>query len=102
MTYTIKIRETLLDLSVPKVMGVVNINSDSFYAESRALNEKQLLQKVDKHMKEGADIIDIGAMSSRPGAVLSNPNDEAKMIQWALEQIGKNFKCHISVDTVHS
>jgi dihydropteroate synthase len=83
-------------------MGVININENSFYENSRANSENNLLKLTEKHLKEGADIIDIGAMSSRPGALISKPEDEAKQIQSALKSITKHFECYISVDTVHS
>jgi dihydropteroate synthase len=102
MALIIKLNQNLLDLRSPKVMGVININENSFYENSRANSENNLLKLTEKHLKEGADIIDIGAMSSRPGALISKPEDEAKQIQSALKSITKHFDCYISVDTVHS
>ena len=64
----INCRGKLLDLSEPKVMGIVNINPDSFYAESRVTQIKTLVHKVEQMLLDGADIIDLGAYSTRPGA----------------------------------
>lgn len=58
----------VLDLSQPKVMAIVNVTDDSFYRGSRSSSEGQLLQSVSRAINEGADIIDIGGYSSRPGA----------------------------------
>lgn len=102
VNHTINICGDLLDLSEPKVMGVININSDSFYEASRAFSERDIVRLLEKHMSEGVDIIDIGAMSSRPGAVISDPDEEGKVIKWALNLIKKVYNGHISVDTVHS
>ena len=91
-----------MDLTIPKIMGVVNINADSFYSGSRVTSEKELISLVEKHVNEGVDIIDIGAMSSRPGALISNPDQEAEVIKWALYVVKKVYQGYISIDTVHS
>ncbi|MBK8620366.1 MAG: dihydropteroate synthase [Saprospiraceae bacterium] len=92
-----------LDLSVPKVMGVINVNGDSFYKNSRVTDHLSLLQQAEKMISEGADILDIGAMSSRPGAVLSNPDEETKIISESVSALRKRFPdIFISIDTVWS
>lgn len=91
-----------MDFRSPKVMGIININQNSFYENSRANNETQLLKLVEKHLKEGANIIDIGAMTSRPGAIISDAKEEVQIIKEALKAITKTFDTIISVDTVHS
>jgi dihydropteroate synthase len=94
--------DLFVDVSSPKVMGIVNINDDSFYKESRITNEKLLHKKVEDMLEAGADIIDIGAMSSRPGAELSNPLIESKTISHHIAAIRKKFpELFISVDTVY-
>lgn len=91
----------LLSLDKVSVMGIINITTDSFYAPSRANNENVILQKVEKMIEEGASIIDIGAMSSRPNdASLINTDDESKLICNTVSIIRKHFKdVWISVDT---
>ncbi len=92
-----------LDLSVPKVMGIINVNEDSFFKNSRVSDVGSLLERAQKMISEGADILDVGAMSSRPGAKLSDPNDEAKIISDSVSELKKHFpNVFISVDTVWS
>ena len=58
----------LIDLSSPKVMGILNLTPDSFYDGGMYKTDKTILQQVDKMLNEGATFIDVGAYSSRPGA----------------------------------
>ena len=84
-------------------MGILNINQDSFYAQSRFSDLELILAKVGEMLHEGATIIDIGGMSSRPGAVLSDPNEEADKMTPVFEAIHQAFpEAHLSIDTVHS
>lgn len=84
-------------------MGILNITPDSFYDGGKYNNiHKQLIQ-VEKMLSEGADIIDIGAASTRPGAKLSNPKDEIKILLPVIEAILKKIPdTLISIDTYHS
>ncbi|HKL38421.1 MAG TPA: dihydropteroate synthase, partial [Bacteroidales bacterium] len=66
--YLINCRGTLMDLSDPKVMGIINVTPDSFYRGSRHMQKDSVLEQVEKMKDEGADIIDLGSYSSRPGA----------------------------------
>lgn len=92
-----------LDLSVPKVMGIINVNEDSFFKNSRVSDVGSLLERAQKMISEGADILDVGAMSSRPGAKLSDPYEEAKIISVSVSELKKHFpNVFISVDTVWS
>lgn len=93
-----------LDLSEgPKVMGIINLNEDSFYAPSRINSMEALEKRIEEMMAEGVDILDIGAMSSRPGAQLSNPSEEAEKIGLTMAHIRKKFpNLFVSVDTVWS
>ncbi|MDB5282436.1 MAG: Dihydropteroate synthase, partial [Bacteroidota bacterium] len=61
---TINCRGKLIDLSSPKVMGILNITPDSFYDGGHYPGEKEILIQVEKMLKDGADFIDIGGMSS--------------------------------------
>ena len=77
----------LIDLSVPKVMGILNITPDSFYDGGSYKNEKDILLQVEKMGNEGATFIDIGAYSSRPGAEHISEDEELK--EWI--DIGLSF-----------
>lgn len=87
----------------PMVMGIINVNDDSFYAPSRVNSDHELLNRVESMLDSGVDLIDIGAMSSRPGSLLSDPDQEQKTISRCLNIIRKTFpEVFISVDTVWS
>ena len=97
---TINAGGKLIDLSTPKVMGILNITPDSFYAGSRAESVNDALQKAAKMLAEGADILDIGAYSSRPGAVDISEQEETDRLLPVVEAIAKNHPDTIlSVDT---
>lgn len=101
--YTIQVQGKLIDFSTTKVMGIVNLTPDSFYTESRFQEENNILKQVDKMLEEGADFIDLGAFSSRPGANMISKEEEKKRLVPALESIIKAFpNCCISVDTYRS
>jgi len=100
---TININGTLLDLSTPKIMGILNITPDSFYDGGVFNSDKKILNQVEKMISEGADMIDIGGYSSRPGANEVNIDDEIGRVIPAIELI-KNKFCDtiISIDTYRS
>lgn len=99
----IKLNKKIYDLSTPMIMGIVNVTPDSFYSGSRFTSDRSLLSAVEKMLKEGADIIDIGGYSSRPQAENISPNDEMNRLGNALEIILKKFpETLISVDTFRS
>src|SRR5690554_4198652 len=101
--YSINIKGKLTDFSTSKVMAVVNLTPDSFYASSRYAIEKDLLKKVESFLSEGADFIDIGAFSSRPDAKLIDEAEEEKRLLGTLEQLVKAFpEASFSVDTFRS
>lgn len=84
-------------------MGIVNINSDSFYGASRATTLNQILKLTENHIRGGAQFIDLGATSTRPGALLSQASDEITALLPAIGAIRKEFpKVYISVDTYHA
>ena len=92
-----------LDLSLPKVMGILNITPDSFYDGGKYNSLKSVLAQVEKMKGEGADIIDIGAYSSRPGAIHISEKEELNRITKVLEEIRKRYPDQIlSVDTFRS
>ncbi len=93
----------IINLSSALVMGIINITPDSFFSGSRFSGDAEILNYVEKILSEGADIIDIGAASSRPGAKLINPKDEQKVLMPILKAIVKKFpNAIISIDTYNS
>ena len=65
---TLNVRGRLVNLSTPKVMGILNVTPDSFYEGSRHVTEKDIVQHAEKMLAHGATFLDIGGYSSRPGA----------------------------------
>lgn len=100
---TIQIKGSLVDLSTPKVMGIVNLSPDSFYEKSRSFVSSEILKKCETMIEEGAKFIDIGAFSSRPGAELITEEEEEKRLLPILKEIRKQFpSILISIDTYRS
>lgn len=90
----------LIDLSVPKVMGILNFTPDSFYSGSRFDTEKDILEAAAAMLKDGADILDVGGYSSRPGAKDISSEEEGKRVFKAIKTINREFPdAVISVDT---
>ena len=103
MNMTINYKGQLVDLSSPKVMGILNVTPDSFYNGAHYKDEKDILLQVEKMLKEGATFIDIGAYSSRPNAKHINEDEELKRIIPIVELILKQFPdILISIDTFRS
>ena len=99
----INIGGKLLDLSVPKVMGIINVTPDSFYKGSRVLDEKEIVKSAMKMMDEGADIIDVGGYSSRPGAADVPQEEERSRVMNAVRIIRREIpETVLSVDTYRS
>ena len=99
----LRLKDKLFDLSKPKVMGIINCTPDSFYSESRIKSDKSLLFHVEKQIKEGADIIDIGGYSSRPGAKEISIKEEIERILPAISSVKKEFSdIPLSLDTFRS
>jgi len=92
-----------IDFSRPKIMGVLNLTPDSFYDGGKYHQEKQRAVRVENMLKEGADIIDIGAVSTRPGANMLSLDEELNRIIWPLERLVKLFPDAVfSIDTFRS
>ena len=90
----------LLDLSTPKVMGILNITPDSFYPGSRYNSDTEIINAAVRMVGEGADILDIGGYSSRPGAKEISPEDESERVLKAIKLIKKELpEAIISIDT---
>lgn len=96
----INVNGRLLDLSVPQVMGILNVTPDSFYADSRKQTELEIAERAKQILDEGASIIDIGAYSSRPNAEHISAEEEIKRLRTGLEILNRNHPdAIISVDT---
>src|SRR6185436_758044 len=101
--YTVNCKGRLLDLAEPKVMGILNITPDSFFDGGKFTEEKSIARQVKKMLDEGAAIIDIGAVSTRPGAKEVSEKEELKRLMPVLENLVKKFPGVIfSVDTYRS
>jgi len=99
----INIHGTLIDVSKPSVMGIVNITPDSFYSQSRFQHIDDVLKRTEQILSEGGSFIDIGAYSSRPGAENIGEEEEKDRLKPVLETISKQFpKAIISLDTFRS
>ena len=93
----------LIDLAEPKVMGILNITPDSFYSGSRSNTEKEILEKAESMLAEGATFLDLGAYSSRPGADDIPVDEELRRMLPAIELILKEFpEAILSIDTFRS
>ena len=100
---TINCKGQLIDLSIPKVMGILNITLDSFYDGGSYKNEKDILLQVEKMSNEGATFIDVGAYSSRPGAEHVSEKDELKRILPIVNLLVKAYpNILLSIDTFRS
>ena len=98
--YTINIRGRLLDLSRPIVMGILNATPDSFFADSRVQTEKEIFNRANSIITEGAKIIDVGACSTRPGGEVASDEEEMRRLEIALPIIRKaQPDAIISIDT---
>ena len=96
---SILIKGKLIDLSQPKIMGVLNANEDSFFKSSRFDNSQACL-KIENLIEDGANIIDIGAVSSRPGSIAVEENIELQRIKDIVDTIYQN-KYYEKVDSSH-
>ena len=100
---TINLNGNLMDLSTPKIMGILNVTPDSFYDGGMFDSNNKILDHVEKMLTDGADIIDVGGYSSRPGAKEVKLKDEIKRVVPTIELIKKEFnETIISVDTFRS
>lgn len=99
-TGTINVNGQLLDLSVPRVMGILNITPDSFLQESRRQTEEEIATRVRQIVDEGGDMIDIGAYSSRPGAAGVPVAEEMERLRKGLHILRREVPdAIVSVDT---
>ena len=100
---TINCNGNLIDLSAPKVMGILNLTPDSFYDGGSYKDEKSILLQVDKMLKDGATFIDVGAYSSRPNATNISVEEEISRIVPIVKLLIKEFpSILLSIDTFRS
>lgn len=98
--HTLNLRGKLYPLDEPQIMGILNVTPDSFFAESRTSDDEQIAARVKQMMDEGADMIDIGGYSSRPGADDVSPQEEMERLRRGLRIVRKLYPdVPISVDT---
>ena len=98
--YTINVRGRLVDLSQPKVMGILNVTPDSFYSGSRKQTEQEIAARANQIVEEGGAFIDVGAFSTRPGATEVDETEEARRLKWALGIVRREQPdVPLSVDT---
>lgn len=96
----IQLHNSLLDLSHPRVMAIVNVSADSFYTSYTVSDEEEFLTSVEELIRAGADILDIGACSTRPNSTPISSEDEWLSLSRALEMIRAHWAdIPISVDT---
>jgi len=101
MNHTLNCKGHLISLEHPLVMGILNVTEDSFYDGGRYFgDEKKYLSRVEQLLNEGADIIDIGVMSTRPNAIELPEEEELKRVKEVISSVVKHFpKIILSVDT---
>lgn len=86
-----------------RIMGILNVTPDSFYSGSRLDDETAVLQRAEQMLADGADILDIGGESTRPGAGTVTPEEEIRRVAPAIEAVKKEFPhCIVSIDTYHA
>lgn len=100
---TINCKGNLIDLSTPKVMGVINLTPDSFYDGGKLTSEKEILLQANKMLKEGATFLDLGAYSSRPGAQFVSEKEEIHRLLPVIKILLNEFpETLLSIDTFRS
>jgi len=100
---SIQIRGQLHSFKTPKIMGILNLTPDSFYDGGRFQNSSKAFKQAEKMLEEGANFIDVGAMSSRPGSETLTTDQEKKRLLPILEFLLQKIPAeHFSVDTFQS
>jgi len=101
--FTLNCKGRLLVIDKPLVMGIINATPDSFFGGSRFSAFDEIVAQAEKMMNDGADIIDIGGQSTRPGSELIPADEEIERVVPAIKTIAKKFpKTFISIDTFYS
>jgi len=103
MKHLIQVRGKLLSFEQPLVMGILNATPDSFHAASRVMDHDSALKQAEKHLKDGAHMLDLGAYSSRPGATDISEDEERRRLLPLVEKISSAFPdTPLSIDTFRS
>lgn len=98
--YTINVRGRLISFEKPLVMGILNVTPDSFYAGSRKQTEREIADRANQIVADGGAMIDVGAFSTRPGAVEVSETEESERLREALRIVRREQPdAVISVDT---
>lgn len=93
----------LIDLRIPKIMGIINVTPDSFYDGGQLKTDTDILFQTEKHLVAGAAFIDVGGYSSRPGADFVAEDEEKQRVIPIVELLVKNFpEINLSIDTFRS
>jgi dihydropteroate synthase len=101
--YSLNFKGKLVELNRPLVMGILNLTTDSFYDGGKFTEERLISEQVEKMVSEGADIIDVGASSSRPGSTEIDQKLEESRLEPVIKMLAKSFpSILISVDTTRS
>ena len=100
-TYSINLHGRLVEIDRPWVMGIINATPDSFYSDSRVMNEIAIAQRAKTMVAEGADVLDIGACSTRPGAEVVTADEEMRRLDVAVKAVREAVgnEVILSVDT---
>lgn len=102
-TFQLKLRDKILELQKPVVMGILNVAPDSFFDGGKYNSKKEAINQTEKMLREGAAIIDIGAVSTRPGAKEVSQEEEWQRLMPVLETMVKHFpEAIFSIDTSRS
>lgn len=101
--FTLNCKGRLLIIDRPQIMGIINVTPDSFYAGSRQTQTDDILRQAEKMLIEGADILDIGGQSSRPGSKIISKEEEMQRVLPAIEKVHDQFPgVVISIDTFYA
>lgn len=101
--YTLNCKGKLLSIEKPIVMGIINVTPDSFYDGNAQLSDTDILNKAKQMVAEGADILDIGGQSTRPGSIRLSPDEELQRVIPAIQLIKQEIpEAIISIDTYQS
>jgi len=99
----IKVKSELLNVDTPLVMGILNLSKDSFYSGSIFPQVEDADKRIEKLLADGADMIDIGAVSTRPGLTILKQEDEWQLLEPVLKLVNKKYSNIIfSLDTVYA
>ena len=100
---SLNIKGKLIDFKTPKIMGILNISDDSFYDGNKYNSKSKALKQTEKMLNEGADIVDIGAFTTKPGSKLISVEKEKQILFPILETLINNFPDSLfSIDTFRS